>query len=77
MTILYEECSIMSFKIKSPAVIFREMKEDFKQVSLAIKAVAIMLIALSALLSIVLVSGIITIIAKSAILFTAVCFLFF
>ena len=67
----------MSFKIKSPAVIFREMKEDFKQVSLAIKAVAIMLIALSALLSIVLVSGIITIIAKSAILFTAVCFLFF
>lgn len=67
----------MSFKIKSPAIIFREMKEDFKQVSPAIKAVAVMLIALSVLLSIVLVSGIITIIAKSAILFTAVCFLFF
>lgn len=67
----------MSFKIKSPAIIFHEMKEDFKQVSPVIKAVAVMLIALSALLSIVLVSGIITIIAKSAILFTAVCFLFF
>ena len=67
----------MSFKIKTPSVIFKEMKEDFSKVYYGIKTLAILLATLCVMLAAFIFCSIITAITKFALLLIATCFMFF